>query len=331
MSIWFTPDKIFSYNAMLNFCVGARGCGKTYGTKKWAIKRYLKTGEKFIYLRRYKEDLKDIDRFFDTLVNDKELSAHQLTVKGKRFYVDGEECGEALSLSIAQARKSVEYPNTNLIIFDEFIIEKGYQHYLDNEVIKLFNFMDSIFRNRDNCRCLCLANSIVWSNPYFAFFKFLPMEDGFQVVQSGEVLLNVYKNEEFRGMREKTKLAKVTEGTVYKEMAFDNKFEDVTDEFLKQRPKNGYPMVNIFWHKTTYGVWVDLDNYNYVISTTTNKDVATICYTTKDFKNNMMTICDKNSRINKNLKQAFQKGYLYFENMFIRNEMLDLFSLMGLK
>lgn len=329
--MWFTPDKIFSYNALLNFCVGARGCGKTYGTKKWAIKRYLKTGKKFIYLRRYKEDLKDIDRFFDTLSNDEELKIHKMSVKGKRFYIDGEECGEALALSIAQAKKSVEYPDTDLIIFDEFIIEKGFQHYLDNEVIKLFNFMDSIFRNRDNCRCICLANSIVWANPYFAFFKFVPMEDGFQVTQQGEVLLNVYKNEEFKEMREQTKLAKVTEGTTYKEMAFENRFEDVNEDFIRQRPKNGYLSVNIYWRKKTYGVWVDIDTYSYIISTTTNPDAPTICYTTKDFKNNMMVITDKSSRINKNLKGAFQKGYLYFENMYIRNEMLDLFSIMGLK
>ena len=106
-----------------------------------------------------------------------------LWVKGRRFYCDDAEIGQILFLSVQQSKKSVEYPDYDTIIFDEFIIEKGFQRYLPDEVNKLFNFMDTVFRNRDNCRCICLANAISWVNPYFIFFKFAPMDAGYQIAQ----------------------------------------------------------------------------------------------------------------------------------------------------
>ena len=41
-NIWYSYDKVLSYNAMLNFIIGERGVGKSYGIKKIVIK--IKTG-----------------------------------------------------------------------------------------------------------------------------------------------------------------------------------------------------------------------------------------------------------------------------------------------
>ena len=332
-SMWFSPDKIFSYNAYLNFVVGHRGCGKTYGCKKWAIKHFLKTGKKFIYLRRYKDELKgdEIATFFDSLRSDEELSNHNLWVKGRRFYCDDKEVGQILFLSVQQSKKSVEYPDYDTIIFDEFIIEKGFQRYLPDEVTKLLNFIDTVFRNRNNCRCICLANAISWVNPYFIFYKFKPINQGYQITQEGEVLLNVYNNELFNAAKQETKLAKLVKGTTYEEMAIKNKFADVNDDFIKKKPKESNLILNIAWRDKMYGLWYDYKNYEYVISYKCNPDTRTVAYTTKDFKPNMMLISDTSNNTNKELKRAFANNYLYFEDVFIRNEIFDLFTLMGVR
>ena len=65
------------------------------------------------------------------------------------------------------------------------------------------------------------------------------MESGYQLVQDGTVLLNVYKNEEYAEMRGKSKFAKMVSGTAYDTMAMKNTFEDVTEDFLKPKPKKG--------------------------------------------------------------------------------------------
>lgn len=333
MSQFYNPDRDLSYNALLNFIIGARGVGKTYGWKVWCINRFIKTGEKFIYLRRFKEEVNgdDLKTFFTQIQDDPKMKIHEFSVDGRQFYVDGQHCGQALYLTIQQSKKSVTYAEYNTIIFDEFIIEKGYQHYLPNEPLKLYNFMDTVFRHRNNVRCICLANAINWSNPYFTFFKFTPMESGYQLVQDGTVLLNVYKNEEYAEMRGKSKFAKMVSGTAYDTMAMKNTFEDVTEDFLKPKPKKGILQFNIQWKEKTYGVWFDPETFEFVISNKINQDVNTICYTTKDYKPNMMLITDKKLRVNNELKRAFVNGYLFYEDMYIRNDMYDLFVLLGVR
>ena len=61
---YYSFDKVLSYNAVYNFVIGARGLGKTFGAKKKAINDYLNKGWQFIYLRRYKDEVKDVRSSF---------------------------------------------------------------------------------------------------------------------------------------------------------------------------------------------------------------------------------------------------------------------------
>lgn len=333
MSQWFDINKVLSYNAMLNFVVGYRGVGKTYGAKVWAVNHFFKTGMKFIYLRRFKEEVNgdDLKTFFTQIENDEKMKGHEFSVDGRQFYVDGQHCGQASYLTIQQSKKSVTYDDYDFIIFDEFIIEKGYQHYLPNEPAKLYNYMNTVFRHRDNCRCICLANAINWANPYFTFFKFTPMDGGYQLIQNGTILLNVYENEEYQDMVAESRFGQMIKGTAFEEMAFQNSFEDVSEDFIKPRPKNGILQFNIQWKDKTYGCWFNPSDFEFVISNKINNDVNTICYTTKDYKPNMMLITDKKLRVNNELKRAFANGYLFYEDMYIRSDMYDLFMLLGVR
>ena len=116
---WFNPNEVFSHNAHLNFVVGARGCGKTYGCKKWAIKRFLRTGEQFIYLRRYKNEIKGIKTFFNKMLRDPDLKGVKMEVKGHEFYINDQRAGKCDLLTQTIARKSLEEPDVSTIIFDE--------------------------------------------------------------------------------------------------------------------------------------------------------------------------------------------------------------------
>ena len=113
-SMFYDLSKMQSYNALLNFLLGGRGIGKTYGLKKWAIKDFLKTGKQFIYLRRYKSELKDIDKFFNAI--SKEFNDVEFDVKGRTFYINKKVAGYAVPLSTALTKKSAEYPKVNKII-----------------------------------------------------------------------------------------------------------------------------------------------------------------------------------------------------------------------
>ena len=42
---------------MFNFIIGERGVGKTYGAIKFCINDYLKNGNQFVYVRRFKTEI----------------------------------------------------------------------------------------------------------------------------------------------------------------------------------------------------------------------------------------------------------------------------------
>ena len=78
---WYSPTNIKSYNKFLNFIIGGRGIGKTYGFKKDCISRYKKKGKQFLYLRRYKTDLKKIKTFLFILHQIETLLNYIITIK----------------------------------------------------------------------------------------------------------------------------------------------------------------------------------------------------------------------------------------------------------
>jgi hypothetical protein len=141
--------------------------------KEYAIKKFIKSGEQFIYLKRHKTDLKDVSDYFNEL--SLKYSKHKLRVKGKEFWIDDQLAGWAIPLSAWQSEKSNEYPNVTTIIFDDFLNPEPYfGKYLRNEPNNLLNFMDTVIRTRENVKCFCVAHSNEIVNPYFIYFGLIP-------------------------------------------------------------------------------------------------------------------------------------------------------------
>ena len=67
--MFWSSQAAKSRNCLFNFILGARGVGKTFCKKEDVINAYLKSGEEFVYMRRYKEELKEknMERFFDDI------------------------------------------------------------------------------------------------------------------------------------------------------------------------------------------------------------------------------------------------------------------------
>ena len=65
--MFYSYNRIRSYNAIWNFIISNRGGGKTFGSKEMCIKNFIKKGEQWIYVRRYKTELKKRALFFDDI------------------------------------------------------------------------------------------------------------------------------------------------------------------------------------------------------------------------------------------------------------------------
>ena len=92
--MFYDFNKLLSYNALLNFVIGERGVGKSFGAKKFVISDYLKNENEFVYIRRYKTELDNAyEGFFDQLQNEGLFLDHTFKItsskkKIDKFYID---------------------------------------------------------------------------------------------------------------------------------------------------------------------------------------------------------------------------------------------------
>ena len=336
----YNPHNLLSYDAHWNYILTERGKGKTYSfAKKKPIDDFLKTGEQFIYVRRYKQELKDLPLFFSD-IEDK-YPDHTFHVKGRTFYCDNKVMGYAINLSTANMKKSTAYPHVTKIIFDEFILEKGFIMYLPNEVTVFLNLYETVARTRDNVKVYFLGNSISLVNPYFLEFKIVPNPNkrftsvksyvNDEGVREHLILVEIGRDEDnFREYKRKTKLGKIIEGTDFEKTAVDNEFVHDHDSFIEKKDPESFYMYSITYKHKTYGVWGSrVTGLIYVNEQYSLGNKRNYALTTEDHRPNMILIDNYKKTNNlKRLKNAFNYGYLRFSSVGVRTEMYDVLKLL---
>ena len=326
-NLYYDPNKMLSYNRILNFIIGARGIGKSYSMKKYPIKRFIKHGEQFIYVRRYKPELKKVSNYFNDIMQ--EFPEHTFKIKGREFHIDGKLAGWAIPLSSWQSEKSNAYPNVTTIIFDEFIREKDNSGYLPNEVSSLLNLMDTVFRDRENVRTICLSNAVSVVNPYFLYFDLVPdITKRFNA--NDDIVVEIPDSKDFSEQRRKTRFGKLIDGTEYGEMSLDNTFINDNQVFIEKRSKDSRFQFAVIYNGMTIGVWVDVDKGLMYLSHDYDPSSKMIfALSTDDLSENAMMMANwKNNFYLTRMVRAFMKGYLRFDNQVLRNVGYEMFKKM---
>ena len=173
MSKYYDISGLLSHNKIMNFIIGQRGGGKTFSAKKWCINDFLKRGNEFVWVRRYKTEIKNLKQnFWNDIIHEGLFPNTEFSIKGNNLFINNKLCGYLVALSSYQNIKSSSFPKVTKIIFDEFVPENGrYLPGVNNEVEVFLNLMDTIIRDRANCRAVLIANNIQITNKYFEFFK----------------------------------------------------------------------------------------------------------------------------------------------------------------
>lgn len=175
----YNLDNIDKIGARFNLIYGERSNGKSYQVKhKKAVVKYLKTGKRFILLRRLREEISSekIEQYFQ------DVDVSQLTIgkyncitsyrkalyfsvydnetgKTKRY----EKIGYVVALSTEQNYAGASYLDVEDIIFEEFMSRSVY---LPNEPNKLMNFYATVDRKRLKTRLWLVGNTISRVCPY---------------------------------------------------------------------------------------------------------------------------------------------------------------------
>lgn len=323
--MYYSNQKLLSYNKLFNFVVGNRGGGKSFNSKEWAIRDFIKTGSQFIYLRRYKTELEHIGNFFSDIAF--KFDNHKLEVKGKQFMIDDKIAGFAIPLSTSSKEKSTSYPLVNKIIFDEFIIEKNVYHYIKNEVQLFLDFYETVARTRD-VRVMFISNAISIINPYFTYFKIFPRK-GSKFTTGNEWVIELYKNEEFVNMKKNTRFGKLIDGTQYGAYNIDNEFLRDNLNFVESMPSKCKWWCCIHYMGVNYGVWYSLERGIVYISKKTNPDDSfKFCFTTSDHLPNYIYLKDiKNLTVIKRIREAYSIGYVRFTDIKCKSAFYEFMNL----
>ena len=327
-NFYWDISRPLSYNALFNFIVGNRGGGKTYGCKKFVIKRFLKYREEFIYMRRYKTEFDDFKKFFDDIAG--EFPENEFEVKGKRCYIDGKLCGYGMVLSTSKIKKSVAYPNVTTIIFDEFIIDKGVYHYLQDEVTQFLESYETVARMRNNVRVFFLSNAITVTNPYFLYFG-VKIPYGSDISCKGDILIQVYSNTEFIKAKKNTRFGKIISGTKYEKYSVENEFLRDSKTFIEKKTGNCSFIFSFVYRGQTFGVWRSYSQGKIWVSYDYDINYSQYVLTKEDMTPNTLLISSlKDSRNFKQFVEQYKNGNVYFENMNIKNmayEVMRLYSI----
>jgi hypothetical protein len=333
---YYNFDTLFSYNGVYNFLVGARGLGKTYGAKKQVIKNFLRRGEQFIYLRRYKDELKtskasffaDIEHEFpnyDFRVNafQAEMATSETRGKKQRDWVP---MGWFVPLSTAQSLKSVAFPKVTMIIFDEFIIEKGTIHYLPNEATAFTNFFSTVDRSKDKTRVLFLANSVSIMNPYFLEYDIKPDQVGeFVRKYNGFVVCHFADSAEFAKGVYRTRFGQFIQNTEYADYAIGNEFQDNNDNLIGLKTSKAKYTYSIETKNGTFSVWIDWDGPYYFIQEKLPKQQTLFTIMPERMKDGKI-LTSYNDKMVQLLRTAFRNGNAYFDTAKSRNAFIEIFK-----
>ena len=271
-NIYYNYDRLFSYNFLIAFVIGERGVGKSFNAKVAVLNKFLKTGEQFIYIRRYKTELDTaLATFWNDLQNNGYFEDYRLEVRKSKmlteFKCNGKICGYAVPLSTANILKSTAFPKVGTIVFDEFLLDNaGTYRYLKNEVTLLLDVIETVFRLRDG-KTILLGNALnVHASPYFAYWDLELPNDGkeFRTFKDGAIVVNYIRNLEYREAKKKSRFGKLIDGTEYGKYAIENQVLRENNSFIEKKPVNSTFYGSLIINGFVIGIWNGRNGYLYL-------------------------------------------------------------------
>ena len=320
--------RTLSYNALFNFIVGPRGAGKTYGTLKWCLTNLVPKERQFMYVRRLDTELDKLTkmrggRLFNAVAKDPELKGRTFSAESNVLREDKTIIGYAQNLSSASILKSDAFPDVDLIIFDEFIIDNtGTYHYLKDEVRKFLDLYETVARGRD-VRVFFLSNAVSVANPYFDFFHLDKPHSGDiqRFGRSKDILVENVQVNSLMDDKKKSRFGQIIDGTEYSSYAYDNDWLLDNTDFVERKTRRAEYFVTLRYNDTWLGIWFDSLQWLYYVSTDVDlSNPKKYSVTTDDQKPNIMLLKSASKLAwMKNIIAAYRMGAVRYESIKLKS------------
>jgi len=251
MSKYYNGDKIrtiLDRNGELPEIViveGNRSAGKTVNFNNYVFQQFLKHGQKFGLLYRYKYEISEVSNKFFKVIKDIYNYNGEFTEKSRAhgsyhelFYND-KSCGYAFALNAAEQvkKQSLEFTDIDYIIFDEFQSEYG--NYASDEIIKFMSIFTSVARGKGKqhryVRMFMLSNSIDMNNPYYNVWgisKKMLLNGSKFIRGNGYVLERNFNESAVEAMKQSSFLKAFANSAYYDNLTKKNNYLRNTDDLI---------------------------------------------------------------------------------------------------
>lgn len=228
-----------SYSCFMNILIGGRGVGKTTRLILYAMNRYIKKGEQFIYLRRYRPEVKEfvgkevLNNLYDGIYLKGTGGGDSYTI-----FNENNTVGYIFPLSSQSKFKSTVFDKVTTIIFDEVFLEKGRVYYIPQEVTNFFQLVSTVQRTRSNLKLFLLSNNNSTFNPYFTYFNVPEFKSIYTDKERGLYIEKIPINPKLLELEQVTPLYKLTAGTAYGNYHYANEvLREVEVIVTPEKPK----------------------------------------------------------------------------------------------
>lgn len=175
---YYDISNMLKTNAQYMMLLGQRSNGKSYQAKYTVLKNAFEKNLKFVYLRRWKADIKvsAVNAYFDDIPINKITKGKYESVEawGNALYftytneegkkIRDKEIGRYCSLNESERYKSWAFVDYAYIIYEEFITDSVY---LDDEPRLLQQFVSTVARH-SRLSVLLIGNTLSRVCPYFS-------------------------------------------------------------------------------------------------------------------------------------------------------------------
>ena len=314
-----------------------RSAGKTTYFNRLAVNAFLKRGEKFGLIYRFKYELSDIaDKFFKD-INGLFFPEHEMSSERKAggiyhdLFIDDMHCGYAFALNSADQIKKYShlFSDVSRLIFDEFQSETN--NYCPDEIRKFISLHMSIARGQNKqvryVPVYMISNPVTLINPYYVEWNISSrIKADTRYLKGDGFVLEQGFNESASKANKESAFNRAFSQNRYMEYAAQNVYLNDNTAFVEKPDGIGKYLATIKYNNYTFGIREYAEAG--IIYCDDHADMSfpfKLTVTTDDHDINYVML-KKNDLFLSSLRYYFDKGCFRFKDLKCKDAILKVLS-----
>lgn len=314
-----------------------RSAGKTTYFNRLAVNAFLKRGEKFGLIYRFKYELSDIaDKFFKD-INGLFFPEHEMSSERKAggiyhdLFIDDMHCGYAFALNSADQIKNYShlFSDVSRLIFDEFQSETN--NYCHDEIRKFISLHMSIARGQNKqvryVPVYMISNPVTLINPYYVEWNISSrIKADTRYLKGDGFVLEQGFNESASRANKESAFNRAFSQNRYMEYAAQNVYLNDNTAFVEKPDGIGKYLATIKYNNYTFGIREYAEAG--IIYCDDHADMSfpfKLTVTTDDHDINYVML-KKNDLFLSSLRYYFDKGCFRFKDLKCKDAILKVLS-----